>query len=393
MVADSLSTSSFKGELRSDHPGDEPPLRAPPPPRPLHREERHRHRYPWALLLAIGLVGVVELVVRRVDSRSLILTRDDSDQARAVRDQISLDEPIDIAFVGSSMMYQGINGPDLQAKLSKQLDRDVIVRNEAIRGGRIDLFAATVRHLLRQEHKPKLIVVGTSMRDLREYDLDFERLAMFWTFGDLAHNLRAHGLRQRTHLPVVIRNEIEPHFSLLKYRTGISNRLKQAFVDIETEPLPARGDVPPQHSGPRRDTVLTMDEFKSSSNKRRMTQAYRIDLPPEPQAKFVACVDDIIAECRSAGVEVIFLDLPISEPMQGLLIHADKKRKTDQIEPKYRETMKARCEAGGVPFVTSEALGLSWNLTDFYDSQHLNYAGAVKLGDALLPRLVEGLRR
>lgn len=393
-MADSSSTSNSEavGEARPDHPGDAPTLRQPPPPpKPVNREELHGHRYPWSLLLAFGLVALVEVGVRQIDPRFLILTRGDADQARAVRDQISLNEPVDIAFVGSSMTYQGINVPDLQSKLRNAIGREVTVRNASIRGGRVDLFATTVRHLLRQEMTPELIVVGISIRDLREYELDFERMSIFWTLGDLGRAIRTHGLNQREHLPVVLRNEIEPHWSLLKYRQALSTRIQQQFVHIDTEPMPARGEPPLQHLGSKRDVTLTMDDFKSSSNKRRMTQAYRIDLPPQPQQKFVDCVDQILADCQRAGVKLLFLDMPISEPMQGLLINADKKRKSHQIEPAYRETMSARCAAGGVPFVTSQSLGLEWRLNDFYDSQHLNYAGSTKLSTALVPWLAREL--
>ena len=137
--------------------------------------------------------------------------------------------------------------------------------------------------------------------------------------------------------------------------------------------------------------MLTMNEFKSSANKRRMTQAYRIDLPPKPQQKFVDCVDQIIADCKQAGVKVMFVDMPISEPMQGLLINADRKRKSQEIEPMYRATMAERCAAAGVPFLTSQELGLEWLLEDFYDSQHLNYAGALKMGEALVPAIERAL--
>lgn len=376
-MADSSSTSS------SERPVAKEAGRA---------EHRRAHAFPWALLIAFGLVLVVELLVRRVDERTLIFTRGDSDQARAVRDEISLNEGVDVAFVGSSMTYQGINVADLESKLKSEAGREVRVRNYAIRGGRMDLFAATVRHLLRQETKPRLIVVGVSIRDLRDYDLDLERASIFWNASDFAHVVRERGTSPTKYLPTVIRNEIEPRLWLLKHRHTISTKLKQEVIDIATEPMPARGESPSQHLSARRNTTLTMNEFKSTSNKRRMVQAYRIDLPPEPPAMFVACVDEVLADCRAAGVKLIFLDMPISEPMQGLLINADKKRKSDRIEPLYRATMAARCAAANVPFLTAADLSLTWNLEDFYDSQHLNYAGAMKLDAAIAPVLARELK-
>ncbi len=378
-MADSSSTSSSE--------------RSQLPETGIRRDDRRAHGLPWALLMAITLLALAEMGVRQMNPTSLIVSRDDSDQARAVRDVISLDEPFDVAFLGSSMMYQGINVPDLQAKLRNATGQETRVRNFAVRGGRMDVFAATVRHLLRQENKPRLFVIGTSIRDLRDYDLDLDRLSLFWNVQDFRTITRERGYRATKYLPTVIRNEIEPHFSLLKYRNALSLQIERLFVRVNSEPMPVLGKSPSQHLGSKRDEVLTLDEFKSSSNKRRMAQAYRVDLPPQPSETFTRCIDQIIDDCRKADVKVIFLDMPINRLMRGLIINADKKHKSDQIEPAYRAAMAEHCTARGVAFLTSEDLGLTWEDNEFFDSQHLNYAGAVKLGDALLPAISKELAK
>lgn len=357
------------------------------------REDRHGHRWPVALLGALAIVAAVEIGLRQVDPQSLIVSRGDADQARAVRDEIDLPGAPDVALVGSSMMYQGVSVPEFEHDLSQAAGRPVNVANYAIRGGRMDLFAATIRQIVEQPERPRLILVGTSMRDLREFDLELDRLSLFWSIGDFVAIARERGLPMNRYLPIVIRNEIEPHLLTLRYRNAITRALQSPFVPVEIEPLPARGEKADALIGSRGQRMLAdeMDAFRKRTNRRRMMQSYRLELPPIPPKVMSDQVEEIIRVCAAHHVDVIFVELPLSEPMSGLIRTATKTSK--KFEPTWRLVMAEKTQPASVPFIPFADLGLSLSDRDFADGQHLNEPGALKLGAALVPLIIERLNR
>ena len=353
---------------------------------------------PYALALSLLLIIAFEIWFRSWPIERRVAYRDESDQGVAVRNQIDAGPMPEVAIVGSSMAYQGIAVPELAARLTDERGRPVSVGNFAVRGGRVDLAEAVVREILRQPTKPKVIVVGIAMRDMREYGLAYDQLANFWTLGEWRHETRlAKGSWLTDQLPQVVRNEVGRYWQTLRCRTAVSLAAQSLFIDTPLEPMPARGGRPTQHEGSRAEKSLANDLklFSTKSMKRLMLRTYRPELPATPPHLLSDRVGKIITACDRAQVRLIFVDMPLSRPLRDLLDNAQKASKnrdaSKDFDIAYHKVMNAWARRGKVPFVQWDHRRIAWSNELFFDAQHLNLAGAIRMSTAISGLIAEEL--
>ncbi|MDF1700407.1 MAG: hypothetical protein P1V36_04540 [Planctomycetota bacterium] len=96
-------------------------------------------------------------------------------------------------------------------------------------------------------------------------------------------------------------------------------------------------------------------------------------------AQRVAAVRGMLAACRRAQVAVVLFEVPVSRVWQRSLPMASMEI--------FQQGVSALAEEEGVPYWSTQALGLAFGPEDFLEPSHLNRRGARRLTAALAARL------
>jgi len=334
---------------------------------------------PTAFLLAIAILIAFELFLRTRDPHTLIAYPkraagdDQTVTYKAVREYIALDGPAEVALVGSSQMREGVTMPVLIDEIRARAGRDLRVANYAARGARADAMEAVVHYLLSQPTKPRLIVIGLSVRDLRTDDLDLPRMAVFWNARDWWRETGKIGWRATDVLPIVIRNEASQVSWTLRFRDQLAIELVKPFarfgISVESEGNPIVGEQTLQHAGSRGLRNLT--EIRIAP--RRMLAAARLsyDYPagPKPSETMTLRLRSLLQQIELAGVRAIIVEMPVADRLKtdltrvGLLKWFNRSVTTLTIETPIR-------------FIPTTAQPIQPGPEHFSDLQHHNRIGA-----------------
>ena len=332
---------------------------------------------PWGLLLALPLLGAVELAVRRVEPAELIdYVPNRAEQYAAVADWLDAYGPAPLAFVGSSRMLLGIVPSEVRAACEADLGRPLPVGNYACDGFLAEDVDSSVRHLLRAG-RPELLLYGLTPRAVVDTKWEWLRSAYFWRLGDWWSELRRSGRGVVGELPEVVRNEVGRRWLSLRYRRSFLQQFRTRVLGTSSaESFPARGELAPvQLESPER-TLATESDPAALRRQRRVLSRTRHGI----SAERVERIGSMLAACAAADVPVVLFELPLNPSVVDKYPHGLLERfRTDVAEVAGRH---------GVRFVPWPELGLSIPPEHFRDFTHLNRLGASTLSAALAERVV-----
>ncbi|MCP4770568.1 MAG: hypothetical protein GY879_04070 [Planctomycetes bacterium] len=350
-----------------------------------------RKSLPWAPLGALLLLLVVELAVRCAGPVSYIAYERGPSARHAVRRHVMAYGSTEILVVGSSRSEMGIDCPLLSQGLAAQWDREVEVSNYALGGAQAAESVPMVRHILRQDLKPKVIIYGVGQEQIGPNELVYnpfteelhrsttpvnERAAMFWNMSDFREARETFGPQVDEYLPIVVRNGIERQYHTLRVRGRIMNALRNEMRGRAGSPILGEsldlGD---------RETSMAKDGYDAEEIRRHVEDLHLVEgtYPFHPQR--LALFEQLVADCQQANVRLVFVELPNSEVFQEPF-PADTRARFQQV---FHDLAVVK----GVDFFTLEGLGLTnaFGYEDFYDAVHLNIHGAKVYTEAIATKL------
>jgi hypothetical protein len=384
VAATSSTSNSNSASGRSDAIVMSPAANAAAVP---HQHPPTRAGAPWAFLLAIAVVAVFEIFLHTRPRESLIPYTTDLGQYQAVREFIETRGPAEVALVGSSQMREGVVMPRLIEAVSKQAGRPVTVANYATRGARVDGFEAVIDEVLSRPTKPKVIVVGLGVRDLRAQGPDLPRIATFFDLGDWWREYRRAGWRATDVLPQAVRNELGRVVFTLRFRETISTRIKDALgrslglqeLQYTPEPNPITGGATLQHEGSRGANSLATTKQAMRRLLARAKENYNWSLPAEPtpvmRDRLRLMVTKLDAFCAGGG-RVIVIEMPVAAAWRKQLEDAG-------FHAPFDAAVRAAAEGKAIDYFSAGRIPLTMSDAEFSDLQHHNRAGAEKFSDWL----------
>ena len=346
---------------------------------------------PWALLLALVLVGGVELVFRSVEHRTMISNMYGVAEYHAVRNYAEFEGPADVAFVGSSRTKEGIVVPAVREALAEAGLPGMRVSNYSCAGARADEVRAAVDHLL-DRGRPQLLLLGVTTRMLLGEEPRLERSAIYWTRSQWQSRLAGDGDVWRV-APIVARNELGNASALVRFRnrpTGffddawIAARQRQRGQSAFTLAEVLRGDVTPSSiagaiTRRQRDEgdVSLVNRPISDERVRGYVDRLLIDgeyvLGEHREAELRA----VFERCRAEGVPVVAFEVPISHLLEAHL--------PPGTQAEFLRRMASLCDSQGVPFVRYEG---PRGDELFAEQSHLNRGGAEILSRSLVENVI-----
>lgn len=350
-----------------------------------------RKSIPWALVGALLLLLIVECGVRIAGPTSYIAYERGPTARHAIRRHVVAYGASEVLIVGSSRSEMGIDCPELQQGLEEVWKRPVEVSNYALGGAQAAESVPMVKHILRYEPRPRVIIYGVGQEQIGPNDLVYdqyteelfraptpvnERAAMFWNMDDFKQARETFGPIVDDYLPIVVRNGIEQHYHTLRVRGRIMNGLRNSLRGREGSPILGEsldiGD---------RDSSMANDGFDADAIRRHVEDLHLVDgaYPFHPQR--LALFDQLVVECQQAGTMLVFVELPNSAAFEAPF-PADTRARFQQV---FRDL----AEQDGVEFYTLHDIGLqgAFSYEDYYDAVHLNIQGAKRYTEAIAAKL------
>ncbi len=353
---------------------------------------------PWGLAIAAILLLALELVLRRLNPAGNLapLAGEREFGFRAVTFEIQQGAP-DVAVIGTSRARRGVLAPVLRETLEKQ-GLASSVKNFSLGGAQAEELELMVRRIGESTGRPKLVLWALTVKELRHREetpgKSWRYLARFSDWLDARGRLGA-GVDQ--HLPDALRNEAARGSYIVRCRFALRDMLAATGDDEEGEPenrwetfknvfvptrstlTPMQGGLPADFVGSRRNLSrkVTMQRVK-----RYLGDAYT--QPNWPHNYQAERLEATVRHLRELGIPLLLVEIPVHE-----LLEKGMPRKTQQ---KFRRYVSAVAREYGVPFVTVEELGVSFEPNDFLEQSHLNYRGALKYTSAITPLVAKALK-
>lgn len=352
-------------------------------------------RFPWAFLIAILIVIVVELFLRTRDRQNLIaypelgVGGDQTVTYYAVREYIELGSEGDVVLVGSSQMREAVVMPRLIQRVDQELGRPVRIRNYATRGARADVMEAVVKTILEQPRKPSLMIIGLSVRDLRTQVLDLPRLAIFWRLSDWWQAFREIGSPVTSVLPIVIRNEFSRICYSLRYRDQLSIELSKPLArwfgySVAREPNPIIGQMSWQHLGGRGLRNLVNPRISPRRMLIMARQSYAYEEGPKPSEPQTRRLQSLIRRTETSGVPTLIVEMPVADYLQ-------KDLSARKLPQEFQRSVRSLVNGTSIRFIPVSEQPFQPDRTHFSDLQHFNRRGAEQFSDYLAELIVQHL--
>jgi predicted nucleic acid-binding protein len=352
-------------------------------------------RIPWALVIAVGVVLLVELLIRGAEPRHLISYQYGEDEYYAAANHLDAYGPADIVFLGSSRTKEGIAVPEVTAALEAAGYGDLTVANYSAAGAHADEFRALCDYVLARG-RPRLILCGVSHRTLRGTEPRMARSAIFWKADDWR---RAFGENRSVAAgvwPIVFRNYLSEIYRTLEYRRkpkSVAADTRRAFeerqlggptfsarqiLDGDVMPSPLNGQLSGRQTYEAHHSLIARPV--SDEHVRRYVSRFLVDGKYVMGDNRVREMEALISACRESGVQLVFFEAPTSDILMRNL--------PEGVYERFMDRMLRLTEDGSAWFVTQDDLQLSFDDADFAEQSHLNLAGARKLTRAITERVI-----
>jgi hypothetical protein len=346
-------------------------------------EPPRRYGPPWGVVIAVGLLLLLEAVLRRANPSGVLPASMDRELAyrQVVPELLGFGAP-EVVVIGSSRARRAVLAPRLRAALAARRDRPS-VGNFALGGAESEEIEAVVRRLLEASPRPRLLVWAISPREFEpRTERPVPQVGYLWRVSDWARSRASLGSPADALLPDALRNEAARASYLLRYRFAIRDlvedppkRVGRTLADLFTgkrRDATVHGGIDPKLRGKDKNRVLEVDRGQVE---KFVGDAYAApDWPKNYQAEHFR---GALAAAREARIPLLIVELPL----HPLLVSTLPAGTIDR----FRAFVTDAAGQSGATFVTIDALSANLELTDFHEHSHVNLRGAEKYTEALAP--------
>ena len=343
---------------------------------------REPFRFPWALLMALGILVVVEVLFRRVLFHGRVIYHAGAREYLLAAEQLKSPGPANVCFVGSSRARESIAAPEVKRLLEARGLRHTVA-NYALGGAQAQESYWAVRKMLAGKRKPDLILYGVSPRQFLGRGEHFSSAAFLWDLRDWREQVGLHGMEAGKLLPKVIRNELRQRWVTFAARDARKQILLR-ILGRETDPCPIIGQLTPwQKLKP--DVSLATSPVDEQDVRNYIATNTRRQRYADPTQ--VGYVEKTIRLCREAGVPLVLFEVPVADILRRCY--------PEGTYDHFYRTIAVFQHRYDVPFVSMAKLKPELTDKHFREPSHTNYGGAVRFTRALtrqviLPRLRRG---
>lgn len=341
------------------------------------------------LCWALGLVVAVQLVSGLLLDQVFPLYR--FHQAKHVLQSLpERPEAIDMVFLGSSRFVEGISSTEVRRVLRSQCrpSQTWTVLNAATLAGDQVAMEHVFGLLRKAGVRPRWLIVEVSPETLsRHTEWLNHHLLQFLRWQDLpfwARQIWKTGLTVKT-----LGLRLMP---LFYYRTTLLHAVglgpdpvrRWDVIDRLAPGAGANEGPPPEALDPQELLRLPHREPLSPQQRAHFEKSVQFTVPsrwlrdyrPEGGPN-VAALERILGECRSLGINVLLVGIPVTEPHRHLY--------TPAIESAYRACVDRLCRNYHCPFVCCR----DWMPDElFYDNHHLSIEGRLAFSRMLAWRVL-----
>lgn len=339
-------------------------------------------RAPFGLLLALGLVAVVEVVLRSSLPADDFLVDQEQPQT-SLHQVLDTDGVAEVAFLGASVSWNGLRIPLLDEQIDQAAERDVQVANYSHLGMRAELALDLAHVLARREPAPRILYFGVTAHSVARSD-ELDPTSWAWALADWRREFAAEGTAALDGLPDALRNELARHLRVVEVRRDPERYWRRLRTDARFEPNPMRGGHVighlrnPNRTAPRRADE-TDDALVAALEERRVIGAEQEGESLLQPAR-IELLTQMVRVLEERGIEVVLFEVPLPP------IHLRSLSEARVAE--FQDAMRTIARSTGCRFVPFERLGIEMGQEYFKDSSHMNGRGAERFSRALLRTFV-----
>ncbi len=335
--------------------------------------------FPWAVVVAACLVALVEVAVHLTPTRSLLGYGEGLGTYYEVRHTIEDKGAAEVSVLGESRGRESIVMPDLDKLSEGRLGREIYTANYSCPDAKSTDMLLVTREMMSARTKPKLVVYVISSRGLLGDDHSVQREEVFGVFPNEYGHGTAQKLASFSEYPLwQVRNALQRHYYTFRYRY----RFRNVFASVPRHRAmlsPVQGEETTwQRYMPNRS--LATNPISDAHIQDYVARLLDADGKYVMGQTRVEALREIVALCARNGVKLAFVAAPISDDLNRHLPAGTQER--------FREIVRNVANEGGVPFLTPEDLGLSFDRSDFREQSHLNRRGAEKVTKAVVDQVV-----
>jgi hypothetical protein len=323
--------------------------------------EEFGFRMPWGLIGAIFILLCVEAGVRQMQPLEMIPNERGIINYRAVRLTMQAGLAPEIIFAGSSRMQMGILPEAFRERFSDRLGRDVTVGNFAVGGSRANENVPMLEYLARQEQKPRLVIYGVTMDQVRGDEIFSERAAIYCDFQDWLRYREDSPEQTAPYMSDVIRNEIGNVYHTFRYR-GLAIVKLRELARGERLPMPFLGDSVAEHLKKSNKQLVDSLEIREDVRK-HLREVHMKNGEYNFNELLLKRIDRGIAKCKAAGIEVILVEAPNSPIFNEELPPGAFER--------FHKEFEKIAENNEIDFLTLDELEVAFGTPEFRDPVHL----------------------
>ena len=333
---------------------------------------------PWALLLALAMLGLVELGMRLADPAAMIPYRIGKQEYQALHDHLHAFGAAEVCFVGSSRAREAIVVPLVRQRCGEHVGESLTAANYSLGGARVEEIEEVVARLLVGPRPPRVIFWGLEPRQVLASRSRISEAARTWALDDWRRGYQEHGGAALRHLPGAVRNQIGRHYRTFQYRQRLAI-LVDNWAAGESMTCPMRGELTPyQRHTPEQSLVSRPISDEHVADYVASIQSIgELDLAGDRTAELAAIID----RCHAAGVRVVLFETPVSNLLA--------RHRPVGVRETFRRRVGAVAASRGVRFVTVDELAVAIDGHGWLEQSHLNYQGAKRFTEALLDRVVQ----
>jgi hypothetical protein len=348
-------------------------------------------RLPKATLLAIALLILAELAIRLIPTERLLPRAVSGPGVHtdsglfSVLAMIDARGSADIALVGSSMMREAVNVPQMRETLRTRFHHKLTVGDYSVRGARAEEFGQIAHELLASKRAPKLILVGLSLRDLQALPPErrLQSLTPYWQLDDWLKAVLGKPTSQSpiiNHqssllalLPTVVSNTFIRHCRLLRHREVLRDLVLHPTRRLPAAELnPITGKAGENFRSLVAEGLVTVKATRKQLARQSRTNSLAMD------ESALAAIERLVTQSQARGVKVILIEMPIPQVMRKALPRAEY----DDFLTRTASLARVK----NIPFLQSEDFAkLNFPSKDgyFLDSQHMNSYGNTRFATIL----------
>lgn len=345
-----------------------------------HVDERMRP--PWALLLALLLIALVEFGVRQRIPREDFLDAHTQPKS-SLQQVIDTDGAAEIAFLGSSVSWNGLATPLIATAVGKELERTVHVANYSFFGARAEMVTDIAHVVARADRPPRVAYYCVTLHALTRAKQLLDT-SWLWAIEDWRREYHANGVGTFEQLPIALTNELARHCRTLEMRRNAPAYLDRLWSGEEFPLAPMRGGWVESHrTHPglmlkgRRELIEAEDRLEQALADRDLAEAGENvgDYYDPRRIVELGLVFDIL---NAVGTDVVYVELPLPT-MHTIKLPAG-------VYEQFQSIVARLVAERGTRYVRFADLGITMSGEDYKDASHMNGRGAQRVTEALIQR-------